>query len=58
MYKWNNARDWLEHRRGDNKFSDTEILNALLACVSLDDIEDVFGDEMQADGYYIEVEDD
>lgn len=51
-YRWNSPHEWLEHKRRADEISDAEIVNAILDKLEMDILEDVFGHEMETDGYY------
>jgi hypothetical protein len=53
-YRWASAQDWLSQSVMFGDVDPLEALNALLDKIEQDDIEDIFGKEMDADGYFDE----
>ena len=59
MYKWNTSYDWLEERMLAASHTELRRLALELATVQTSDaIQELFGEEMDDDGYFDEVKDE
>lgn len=56
-YKYESAHDWLETKAMDPAFA-VELLNAIIPTLDADTIQNLFQNEMEADGYFDEESDD
>jgi len=51
-YTWANPREWLEHKIAKGEISLQEVLTAIIDLIDMDDIQDIFQEEMDCDGYF------
>jgi len=51
-YMWGSPEEWLEWKRTTKELSDTEILNGVIGFLTSDDIQCLFQNEMDTDGYF------
>ena len=55
-YKWDYPKEWLEEKIQKGEFSSDEVLNDILSFVDNDTIQDIYQDEMDEDGYFIDLD--
>lgn len=53
-YRWATPREWLEHALGEGALQSGEVIICLLDMVDSDQLQDVYQDEMERDGYFEE----
>ncbi len=58
-YRWANPYEWIEHKVDSGEWSQGQIRSELLALAQQadpDDLQDLYQSEMDADGYFEELE--
>lgn len=56
-YRWESPRDWLEWAVHDRHITFREAFYELLEVTDYDAIQDIFQNEMQLDGYFVDLDD-